>query len=391
MSEMDLLDVEQIDKVVAERLRRLNYCYQCAQCSGVCPMSTLSDFRPRKFMIQAQLDPEGAMNSELLWQCSTCYACVFVCPQDVKPPEVITSLRSKLVETGKLPQEVSDALTFTYKRGNPWGMAQADRAAWAEGLSLKTYEPGTEWLWYVGCAPSYDPRNQNVAKALAQIFQKAGVDVGFLGTEERCCGDSARRLGEEGLFQLLAAENSMAFDELEVQKIVVTSPHSFHVMKNEYLKPATTNGKGRDVLHYSQLLARLIEEKKLKLKAPDGEGELRVTYHDPCYLGRRNGVFDEPRFVIDSLPGVELVEMPRHREKSFCCGGGGGRMWIEVKGERERPGVVRVREALETGAQAIVTTCPFCTIHFDEAIKTLNAEDRIRVVDLAELVGERLV
>ncbi len=388
MSEMELLDVEQIDRIVIERLRRLDYCYQCAQCSGVCPMSTLSDFRPRKFMILAQLDPDKAMNSELLWQCSTCYACVAVCPQDVKPPEVITSLRSKRVETGKLPQEVSDALTFIYKRGNPWGMAKADRAAWAEGLPLKTYEPGTEWLWYVGCAPSYDPRNQRVAKALVHIFSKAGLDVGFLGTEERCCGDSARRLGEEGLFQLLAAENSMLFDELEVKRLVVTSPHSYHVMKNEYPKPAKTNGKGREVHHYSQLLAQLIRANQLSFAEP-GE-ELTVTYHDPCYLGRRNGVFDEPRFVIDSLPGVKLVEMPRNRQKSFCCGGGGGRMWIETKGERERPGVVRVREALETGAQAIVTTCPFCTIHFDEAVKTLGVEDEIQVIDLAELVSQRL-
>ena len=388
MSEMDLLDVEQIDRIVAERLQRLNYCYQCAQCSGVCPMSTLSDFRPRKFMILAQLDPERAIDSELLWQCSTCWACVLVCPQDVKPPEVITSLRSKRVETGKLPQELSDALTFIYKRGNPWGMAKADRAAWAEGLPLKTYEPGTEWLWYVGCAPSYDPRNQKVAKALVEIFRRVGVDVGILGNEEKCCGDSARRLGEEGLFQLLAAENSMLFDELEAKKIVVTSPHSYHVIKNEYPKPAKANGKGRDVYHYSQLLAQLVDQGKLRFKEPDGE--LKVTYHDPCYLGRRNGVFDEPRFVIDSLPGVELVEMPRNRQKSFCCGGGGGRMWVEAKNEWERPGVVRLKEALETGAQAIVTACPFCTIHLDEAVKTLNAEDRIRVIDLAELVGERL-
>lgn len=388
MSEMDMLDVEEIDRIVAERMISLDYCYQCAQCSGVCPMSVLSDFRPRKFMIQAQLDVEKAMNSELLWQCSTCYACVAVCPQGVKPPEVITSLRSRLVETGHIPQEVSDALTYIYKRGNPWGMAQADRAAWAEGLPLKEYRQGMEWLWYVGCAPSYDPRNQTVAKALVHIFEKAEVDVGFLGNEERCCGDSARRLGEEGLFQLLAEENSTLFGEMGAEKLLVTSPHSYHVIKNEYPKPAKTNGKGREVYHYTQLLAELIRAGKLSFAEP--EEELTVTYHDPCYLGRRNGVFDEPRFVIESLPGVRLVEMPRNRQMSFCCGGGGGRMWIEAQGERERPGVVRVKEAVETGAQALITACPFCLIHFDEAIKTLELEERFRVIDLAELVSGRL-
>ena len=382
-----MLDVEEIDQIVADRLISLDYCYQCAQCSGVCPMSFLSDFRPRKFMIGAQLDPERVISSNLLWQCSTCYACVDVCPQGVKPPEVITSLRSQLVETGHIPQGVSDTLTYIYKRGNPWGMAQAERAAWAEGLPLKTYEPGMEWLWYVGCAPSYDPRNQQVAKALVKIFERVGLDVGFLGNEERCCGDSARRLGEEGLFQLLAEENSTLFSERGAKKLVVTSPHSYHVIKNEYPKPAKTNGKGREVYHYTQLLAELIRDEKLSFAEP--EEELTVTYHDPCYLGRRNGVFDDPRFVMSALPGVQLVEMPRNREQSFCCGGGGGRMWVETQ-ERERPGEVRVKEAVETGAQAMITACPFCTINFDEAVKTLGFEEKIRVIDLAELVSARL-
>jgi len=380
---MEMLDIEEIDRLVQERLISLDYCYQCARCSGVCPMSVLSDFRPRKFMIQAQLDPERATNSELLWQCSTCYACVEVCPQGVKPPEVITSLRSKRVESGHLPQQVSDALTFIYKRSNPWGFAKAERAEWAKDLPLKEFESGMEWLWHVGCAASYDPRNQKVAKALVRIFERAEVEVGFLGVEERCCGDAARRLGEEGLFQLQAAENAAQFDEKGAEKIVTTSPHCFYVFKNEY----PNDGKKRKVRHYSQLLAELIGSGRLSFVEP--EGELTVTYHDPCYLGRRSGVYEEPRAVLSALPGVRLVEMPRHRERSFCCGGGGGRMWVETQ-ERERPGVVRVKEALNTGAQAIITACPFCTINLDEAVKTLNAEEQIEVIDLAELVSRYL-
>jgi Fe-S oxidoreductase len=376
-----MIEVEEIDRIVAERLVSLDYCYQCGRCSGVCPLSPISDFRPRKFMIGAQLDLERMIAQDLLWQCSTCNACVAICPQEVKPPEVITSLRSKLVETGHIPQEVSDVLENIYRRNNPWGSPKGERAKWAEGLSLKEFQQGTEWLWFVGCAPSYDPRNQEVAKALVRIFQHAGLEVGFLGSEERCCGDSARRLGEEGLFQLLAEENSTRLAEAGAEKVLTTSPHCYNVFKNEYPK---LEG---EVRHYTQLLAELIRSGKLSFAEPDEE--LTVTYHDPCYLGRHNGVYEEPRFILDSLPGVKPVEMPRNRERSSCCGGGGGRMWVETK-EKEHPGEIRVKEALSVGAQAIITACPFCTINFDEAVKTLNLEEQIRVLDLAELVSERL-
>lgn len=376
-----MIEVEEIDRIVAERLESLDYCYQCGICSSVCPMSFLSDFRPRKMIAWAQADPEGVISTELLWNCADCNACVLRCPENVRLPEIIMSLRNKLVETGHIPQEAADALENIYRRNNPWGLPKADRAKWAEDLPLKEFQQGMEWLWFVGCANSYEVRTQLVAKALAKIFIHVGLDVGILGNEERCSGDSARRLGEEGLFQLLAAENGAKFNEIGAKKIVTTSPHSYNIFKNEYPNLES------EVWHYTQLLAELIRAGELKFAEP--EEELTVTYHDPCYLGRHNGIYDEPRFVLQNLPGIKLVEMPRNRERSFCCGGGGGRMWVETK-EREHPSEVRVKEALATGAQALIVACPFCMLNFDEAIKTLNLEGEIQLLDLAELVSQRL-
>lgn len=377
-----MVEVEEIDRIVAERLLSLDYCYQCGRCSGVCPISVVSDFRPRKFMLAAQLDQSAPLESGLLWQCTTCDACVKVCPQKVKPPEVITSLRSRLVEAGQLPQGVADALENIYRRNNPWGLPKNERAKWADGLSLRRFERGMEWLWFVGCAPSYDPRSQEVAKSLVKILNHAGVEAGFLGEEERCCGDSARRLGEEGLFQLLAEENSAQLNEAGAEKILTTSPHCYNVFLNEYPK------LNEEVWHYTQLLAELVQAGRLVFAEP--AEELTVTYHDPCYLGRHNDIYEEPRAVLRAIPGIRLVEMPRNREQSFCCGGGGGRMWVETE-EREHPGAVRVREALSTGAKVLVTACPFCLINFDEAVKSLDAAESLEVWDLAELVSMRLV
>ncbi|HIC95444.1 TPA: (Fe-S)-binding protein [Candidatus Bipolaricaulota bacterium] len=378
-----MIEVEQIDRIVAERLLSLDFCYQCGRCSGVCPMSFLSDFRPRKFMLAAQVDQEKLLESDLLWQCTTCNACINVCPQEVKPPEVITSLRSRRVETGLIPQGAAEALENIYRRNNPWGLPKGERAKWAEGLGLelKRFERGMEWLWFVGCAPSYDPRNQRVAKALLEVFHRAGLEIGSLREDERCCGDSARRLGEEGLFQLLAEENSAQFNEAGAERILTTSPHCYTVFSKEYPK---LNG---EVRHYTQVLAELVRTGRIGFS--EGE-ELTVTYHDPCYLGRHNGIYDEPRSVLATIPGLELVEMARNREQSFCCGGGGGRMWVEETKGRERPGEVRVREALSTGAKVLVTACPFCLINFDEAIKSLELEGSLEVLDLAELVKKRL-
>jgi Fe-S oxidoreductase len=299
----------------------------------------------------------------------------------MRPPEVAVLLRSRLVEAGRLPEPVNEALKGIYRRGNPWGLPRAERAAWAAGLPLKPYQRGMEWLWFLGCAAAYDPRLQAAARALAKILAHAGLEVGFLGERERCCGEPARRLGEEGLFQMLAEENSAQFNDLGAKKILTACPHGYHAFKNEY-PPLKA-----EVRHYTQLLAELVRDRRLAFSEP--EEELRVTYHDPCYLGRHNGIYEEPRLVLESLPGVELIEMPRNRDRSRCCGGGGGRMWAALN-EQVRPSELRLQEALETGAEALITACPFCTCHLEEAVKTLNLESEIRVLDLAELVAARL-
>jgi len=388
-----MFKLDEIDQALAARLRPLDYCYQCGTCTGLCPYSSISEFRPRKLVLRAQLEPEEVIDSELLWQCSACWACVPRCPMDVRPPEVFSALRAKAIEEGTVPDRFAkplfDALQNVHRYGNPWGYPARDRLRWAAGmepeLELKKASERAELLYYVGCSPSYDPRVQGIPRALVKIFERAGLDFGLLGEEERCCGDAVRWLGEEGLFLALAGENAAQFNEYKPQRIVTTSPHCYSVFKRDY--PELEG----EVLHYTQLLAELIADGRLPLaEGPEAEVKVRVAYHDPCYLGRRSGIYEEPRSVLSALPGVELVELPRSRERALCCGGGGGRFWLGVELEKERLSELRIKEALQAGAQLLVTACPFCLINLREAAKTLGLEDKIKVVDLAELVSERL-
>jgi Fe-S oxidoreductase len=375
-----MIEIEEIDRIIESRLKSLDFCYQCGICSGLCPLSFVSAFRPRKFIIGAQIQPEKVLNSDILWQCTTCNACVIRCPEGVEPPQVAMSLRSKMVEEGRIPKGVQEALEGTFKHYNPWGIPKSKRANWAKDLNIK-HVSNSDLLYFVGCAPSYDTRNQSIAKAIVKIFQKAGVNFGILGEEEKCCGNSVRTLGEEGLFQMLAEENTQTFNKYNKnKKIVTTSPHCYSTFKNDY-------SLNNEVLHYSELLTHLLEEGKIVFSKEKEKTIIKVTYHDPCYLGRHNGVYDAPRFVLNSLPGVELVEMERTKERSFCCGGGGGRMWVDVE-EQRRPSEIRVEEALKSGAEVLVSACPFCLTNFEDAVKILNVEDKIKIKDLAELVSE---
>lgn len=359
-------------------------CIQCGKCTGGCPMAIKTKLNPRSLILRllTALDGFDLEGHDELWDCTTCATCSSRCPKLVNPMETIISLRSAFVEQGRVHPNVKTALESTFRQGNPLTMPREDRAAWADALELKPMQAGVEYLYFVGCTPSYDPRAQKVARSLVSLMKKSGVDFGILGVEENCCASEVRRLGETGLFEMMVEENQEKFKAAGVKKMFTTSPHCFNAFRNDYPKAA-----GVEVRHYTQVLAEAVEKKNLEFT---GRFEKTVTYHDPCYLGRHNGVFDEPRAVLASVPGVNLVEMDRSRQKSLCCEGGGGRMWLEGTNPGVRLAQLRVKEALDTGAEVLATACPFCLLTLEEAAKLLNVEDRLHVMDIAEIAAQAL-
>ena len=359
-------------------------CIQCGKCTGGCPMATKTKLNPRSLIYRLLIAGDGfdIEGREELWDCTTCNTCASRCPKLVNPMEAVIALRSAFVEKGRVHPHVKTALESIFRHGNPLAMPREDRDVWAADLAIKPFEQGTEYLYFVGCTPSYDPRVQKVSRSLVQLMRAAGQDFGFLGSEESCCGSEARRLGEAGLFEMIVEETAAMYKELGVTKMFTTSPHCFNAFKIDYPAAPAGDQWGVEVQHYTQVLAGLLERKQLTFT---GRLEKTITYHDPCYLGKHNGVFDEPRAVLQNIPGVTLVEMDRSREKSLCCEGGGGRMWLEGTNPGIRLAQQRVQEALGTGAQILATACPFCMLTLDEAVKHLNAQDKIQVMDIAEL------
>ena len=359
----------------------LKLCYQCGLCTGVCPWNIVRSFPVRRIMHQAQLGLVD-FEDEDMWLCVTCRACVERCPRNVNIIDVMGALRRSIIKLGVA--KVPDSLRITLKNisgtGNPFGEPPENRTNWAKDLDIKEYTEGTEWLYYIGSVASYDPKLQRIPRAIVNLFNKARVDFGILGNRETYSGESVRKAGDEQLFRTLAQTNIDTFKELGVKKIVATSPHSYHTFKNEYPEL----GGNFEVIHYSQLLAELIKEGRLK---PTKELNKKVTYHDPCYLGRHNGIYDEPREVLHSISGIELVEMPRSRENSLCCGGGGGGIWMETK-KGERFANIRLEEAIETGASVLAVACPFCMSMFDDSVLSLDKSDIIEIKDIAELLQE---
>ncbi|MDD5082314.1 MAG: (Fe-S)-binding protein, partial [Dehalococcoidales bacterium] len=359
----------------------LKLCYQCGLCTGVCPWNKVRSFLVRRIMHQAQLGVVD-FEDEDMWLCVTCRACVERCPRGVNIIDVMKALRRGITEMGiaKVPDSLRVTLKNISATGNPLGEPAENRANWAKGLNVKEYTKGTEWLYFVGCMSAYDPKLHRIPRALVGLFQKAGLDFGILGNRETCAGESVRKTGDEQLFQTLAQTNIDTFRELGVKRIVTTSPHEYHTIKNEY--PAL--GGQFEVVHYTQLLDQLIKDGKLK---PTRELKKKVVYHDPCYLGRHNGVYDQPREALRSIPGLELVEMPHLRANSLCCGGGGGGIWRETKKE-ERFSNIRLEEALQTGASVLAVACPYCASMFDDSVLSQNKGDAIQVKDIAELLQE---
>ncbi len=355
----------------------LQVCMQCGTCTGVCPWGLVQSYSPRWIIRMASLGLEGYEKEEL-WNCVTCGTCVDRCPRGIDLVDVVRSIRSVMQEGGMVPPELRAPLGGLRVEGNPWEGKRADRGAWAEDLGVPLYSPELEHLLFTCCTHVYDNRFKRVLRGLAKLLQEGGVSFGILGSEESCCGDQAHKCGAHDTFIRLERANANAFSTHGVSQIIATSPHCMNAFDKHYAGRYRTE-------HYTQTLERLIREEKL---TPTREVPLRVAYHDPCYLGRHNGVYEPPRQVLQSIPGLEYIELPRNRAKSLCCGGGGGGLWREVPVDH-RFSVLRIKEAQAAGAQVIATACPYCTIMLEDGLRALGIEEEeLRVMEVAELVRQ---
>jgi len=374
---------EVIDIVKEEGGDILKSCYQCGLCTGTCPWNIVRSFMVRRLIHQAQLGLTD-FEDEDVWTCVACRLCVDRCPRGVEIPDIMRALRRVIVEVGagKMP----DSLRITVKNisgvGNPLGEPPEKRTDWAKDLGVKTYTKGTDILYFPCCYQAYDPSMQRVARATVNILKKANVDFGILDGSEVCCGESIRKSGSESVFQSLAQKNINIFDEAGVSKILVTSPHCYHTFKEEYPE----FGGNFEVIHFSQYLYELIKEGRIKFTK---ELNKKVTYHDSCCLGRYTGIYDEPRQILESIPGLELVEMRDNRENALCCGGCAGRLWMETR-KGERFSDLRIEQALETEAGVLAVFCPYCMVNFEDSLLTSDKGDVIEIRDIAELVQEAI-
>jgi len=373
---------EVIDEIKEAGGEVFKLCFQCGLCDIVCPWNKVRTFSMRKIIREAAFGLTE-IDGEDIWRCTTCGNCTLQCPRGVKQIEIGVSLRRVASDYEVFPASVRSARTARaslISEGNPLQGERKKRADWAKDLSVKTYAEGMDALYFVGCYLSYDPRMKKVATATANILKKAGVEFGILGDKESCCGESIRKTGSEEVFKNLAKENIKTFIDSGVKKIIVSSPHCYHTFKNEY--PGFM--VNFEVVHASQYLFELINEGRLELNK---DYEKKVTYHDPCYLGRHNDIYDQPREALKKVPGLELVEMANSRKNSLCCGGGGGRIWMDTPRE-ERFSDLRLEQANKVGAEVLVTSCPYCITNFEESLLNLEYEDILEIKDITEIIQE---
>jgi Fe-S oxidoreductase len=416
---LESFGVNAIENFTWKQLLDLDACTMCGRCTSVCPAhATGKPLDPREIVLKSGeimaataahapggrvspplgADTEITINAnsvferitaEEVWSCTSCKACDEICPVNIEILDKILDMRRYLsLMESNFPAELGNAYRAMENQGNPWGMNQGDRAAWANDLDVTVLDPGQplthEYLYWVGCAGSFDDKNKKVTQAMAKLLKRAGIDVAILGPSEVCTGDSARRSGNEYLFQMLATPNVEMLNGMGVKKIITQCPHCFNTLKNEYPQL----GGHYEVVHHTQLLEELIASGQLDMT--NASLDDRITYHDSCYLGRHNDVYLAPRKVVGSIKGIQVVEMPRNGTKGMCCGAGGARMWME-ENVGTKVNDERAREAIATGATRVATACPFCYIMLDDGVKGAGKdESQVKVGDIAIHVLEAI-
>ncbi len=396
--------VDRVDRFRWKDLFDAYSCTECGRCNDNCPAtSTDKALNPRLVIHDIKINLlhngpalekgrmsdllligagcEGSVGTEAIWDCTTCGACMEVCPVFIEHVPKLIYMRRSLVEMqASFPDELLSLFENMENRSNPWGIIPAERGKWAAEIQAPSFEKDvTEYLFYVGCAGSFDTRNKRNSVAIANILNAAGVSWGILGRDEKCCGDSLRRLGNEYVFDQMARENVGHFKELGVKKIIAQCPHCYNTLKNDY----GHFGADFQVLHHSELIRDLAASGRLKMKGTAEVG--KVVFHDSCYLGRYNRIFDQPRELITMATGRPAIELERNRSLSFCCGAGGGRMWMD-ENTGSRINIERVSEALKKGPDTICVACPYCVTMMEDGLGDLKAGDKVRVLELSEIV-----
>ena len=355
-------------------------CWQCGLCSSGCPWNIVGNFFPHKKICESKYGLID-LEEEDWWLCTTCHTCVSRCPRGVGITDVLKAARKIMLEFqySKAPASLRSAMGNLSSVGNPWGGEKEKRADWARNLDIKAFTAKSDLLYYPGCVPAYDPELVRIAQSTAAILKRTGAKFGILGAEEGCCGESARKAGNEELFETLSKNNIDVFRKKDVKEIIVSSPHCYTTFKDDYPKL----GGNFKVTHFIQHLACLLEKGELTFSK---EVKKRVVYHDPCYLGRHNGIYDEPRAVLSSIPGLTLMDEVDSRENSLCCGGGGGRIWMETR-KGERFSDILVDQAIGLGADMLVTTCPYCLLNFKDSVMTQEKADVLQIKSVSEIVN----
>jgi len=379
------------DVLLEEGAEGIYKCYQCGKCASICPWFQVGtyDFPVYRFSLEAAMglvassEDKDELTKEIdkIYRCVGCEACLEQCPHGIDTPRILRAARRLLVDFGSYPETLKSVVQKIHNAGNPFGEAREKRADWTKEIDTPEFREGMEFLYFPCCLPAYDTRNQNIALATSKILQKSGISFGILGNREFCCGEAIRRVGAEKVFSEVCNANIKEFSQSGVKKVLVSSPHCLTTFKDEYPE----FGSDFETFHITQLLSKLLDEGKLK---PQKEFKKKVVFHDPCTLGRKNNIYEEPRNILKNIPGLELLEVENfNRNLSVCCGAGSGGLWMEWDKD-ERIVNVRLEQLIDTGADIIAVACPYCLQMFEETLKSMNAE--VQVMDISEILVESI-